>query len=399
MALTLTLRRMQPNAPRLAFIVWRMPDQSFRLVRLAQAVYDAWAIGQKGVGDPPGKPAPQARFLCGQGGIPALDTPSGWPDVGDCWEADDGEGNTMLVVATGADPAWNFVDAVASDPGRGKTSRRQGRRCAMRTRVVVRDYDLGALDRLTVPVALPTLDDPIDDVIDNHRSVTFDAAASSSVNGGTSITYAHTVANQTDRYIGVGLANNNVATTVSSITYAGVALTLRLTSATFGGARVVYLYDLVAPTTGTNNVVITMSGLAQIVGGSWSAYGVDQTTPRSNTVNTTGTSAAPSGTLTSATDEVAVTVVGWRCNTGVTDTPDATWTSDWDVELSATAVGGAGSHITGAASVTRTDTLSGSNDWGIVGASLKAVAGGTVGRLVGGTLAGGVLVGGLLVGS
>lgn len=201
-------------------------------------------------------------------------------------------------------------------------------------------------------------------------AVTFDAASSNQTTG-TVITFPHTVTGDVNRYLAVSLCTGFDAT-ITSITYTGVALTQRLTQLNAAGTRKVWYYDLVAPAAGTNNIVVTFgeSNAASICG--QSCYGVDQTTPRSNTNTASGTSAAPAMTLTSAVGEIALAFVGWRSVGPITDTPDATWTTDSNLENGSQ--GGSGAHEDGAASVTRTDALSGSASWAVVGASLTAGA-------------------------
>jgi hypothetical protein len=81
-------------------------------------------------------------------------------------------------------------------------------------------------------------------------------------------------------------------------------------------------------------------------------------------------------TLSSAADELVFTMVGWYSGGGITNTPDATWTAMTAGDPSGFA-GGQGAYKTGAASITRTDTLSGTpTGWVMAGVALKAASGG-----------------------
>lgn len=109
-------------------------------------------------------------------------------------------------------------------------------------------------------------------------------------------------------------------------------------------------------------------------GSAISAYGVDQTTPTGDTDSVEGSSTGPAITITSEADGLVFTMLSWTSFGGETNTPDAGWnaiTADGDTVNS-----GQGAYKSGAASVTRTDALSGSTDWCIQGVAIKAAAGG-----------------------
>jgi hypothetical protein len=138
-------------------------------------------------------------------------------------------------------------------------------------------------------------------------------------------------------------------------------------------------WDKTAPATGTNDVIITLTNPGIILVGVQSATGVDQVTPISHSATDTQTNAASTLTVTSATGELAFTIVGVNFN-GAPVTPDATWTTDYNFAN----VGGdlilVGQHIAGAASsVTRTDSLNASTTWLMIGASLKSADAGAAG--------------------
>jgi hypothetical protein len=110
--------------------------------------------------------------------------------------------------------------------------------------------------------------------------VTADNTTSGSIDGLSSITISHATSG-TNRLMLVGVTfNNDNNETVTSVTYNGVALTLKGTETNSDDARV-EIWSLVAPDTGTHNVVITFSAaLAQEgIAGVMTFNGVDQSTP------------------------------------------------------------------------------------------------------------------------
>lgn len=131
--------------------------------------------------------------------------------------------------------------------------------------------------------------------------IAFDSSAVGAlVNPGTSSTWAHTVGAGANPILFVGVFGD-VATTgkISGVTYNGVAMTL-IGSVRAPSDRWVYLFYLVNPTTGTNNVVVSASASIAIQGMSSSFTGVNQTgQPDASTTNTTGASVSHLiGTLT-----------------------------------------------------------------------------------------------------
>lgn len=105
-------------------------------------------------------------------------------------------------------------------------------------------------------------------------AISYDVSASG--NGyGSSLTYSHTVANQTNGilFVGVEVGTSTTAARVSGISYAGSPLSLH--------SRVVQnvpvdLWYLKNPAIGANNIVIGISGTDWICSTSSSYYGVNQ---------------------------------------------------------------------------------------------------------------------------
>lgn len=106
-------------------------------------------------------------------------------------------------------------------------------------------------------------------------SIAFDSSAGSQVSGTSALTYSHTCAGS-NRLLLVGVTISNDLLTVSGITYGGVAMT-QIDDQTATQAHS-YLYYLIAPTAGANNVVISTSGNQVIIANSVSYTGVRQVT-------------------------------------------------------------------------------------------------------------------------
>ncbi|MGE4133574.1 MAG: hypothetical protein AB7F86_18200, partial [Bdellovibrionales bacterium] len=144
-----------------------------------------------------------------------------------------------------------------------------------------------------------------------HAVAALDATAG--VSGVSEISMPLTVASNSNRQLAVFVYVGNICgvstPATTSVTYAGVALTL-ITSATNGsctGNRV-ELWAMPAgtqPSTGTNNVIVTLA--SPVTGytdnlrvGAVSAYNVHQTTTFTSTVTNSGNSATASATLSSS---------------------------------------------------------------------------------------------------
>jgi prepilin-type N-terminal cleavage/methylation domain-containing protein len=113
-----------------------------------------------------------------------------------------------------------------------------------------------------------------------------------------SLTWSHTVGAGSDRILVVGVSTRGGLgwDQVNSVTYNGISLTRVGSDTTLdchGYTHRVEIWYLVAPPTGTYNVVITTAGNADIVGGATSWIGVNQTNPVGTFFSTPGTSLTP----------------------------------------------------------------------------------------------------------
>ncbi len=109
--------------------------------------------------------------------------------------------------------------------------------------------------------------------------ISVDNSASTITIFANSMTWSHTVNNNTKGMLLVGVSLRPNSVSVSSVTYSGMPLTLVGTVNDSSLARL-EIWSLLAPPTGAHNVVVNMSGAVEaVIGGSASFIGVDQTTP------------------------------------------------------------------------------------------------------------------------
>ena len=187
--------------------------------------------------------------------------------------------------------------------------------------------------------------------------IAFDAAGSVVQNANaTSFTWSHTVSGS-NRLLVVGVSiRNQQSETASSVTYAGTPLTLVGTRINETSARV-EIWQLVAPAVGTDNVVVTLSAAAKIVGSATSLTGVDQSTPIATSGFAAGSSTNPSLTFTAvATSAWVIDALAYR-STG-NSTPTATAGGNQVQRTSGyTETGGQGPNIRGKASSEQPGTV------------------------------------------
>jgi hypothetical protein len=112
-------------------------------------------------------------------------------------------------------------------------------------------------------------------------TIAIDGTASTGTTVTDSMTISHTTSSGSNRLMLVGVSiNNDGLETVTSVTYNGVGLSFVGADARSDDARV-EIWSLVAPATGTHDVVITFSGDLQqeAIAGVMTFTGVDQSTP------------------------------------------------------------------------------------------------------------------------
>ncbi len=89
-------------------------------------------------------------------------------------------------------------------------------------------------------------------------AVAFDASGGSTVANASSLTYSHTCTGS-NLTLYVSAVSGAASRPVSGITYNSVAMTL-VTSTSDANGNQFYLYALISPSTGANNVVVSVSG-------------------------------------------------------------------------------------------------------------------------------------------
>lgn len=136
-------------------------------------------------------------------------------------------------------------------------------------------------------------------------AIAYDTSSTSN-NGGPTLTYSHTCSGS-NRLLVIGIDGplSGTGNTITSVTYGGVAMTQVSGSPIDKGGRFFYLYYLVNPTIGANNISVTFSSTDYIAITAASYSGVLQT----GQPDATNTSQVTSG----ASNTVAVTTIADRC--------------------------------------------------------------------------------------
>ena len=163
---------------------------------------------------------------------------------------------------------------------------------------------------------------------------------------------------------------------ISSITLNGSALT-SVVSANSSSYASAYLYYIINPPTGSPSLSITLSSslygasdYVEAVVGYVVYNGADQSSPVRNSNSGTGSDAAPTVTVTSASGDWVVGAAQTRLGTSINLTT-AGGNSRWNVNSSPSRRGAGGDIPADAASETHTWSLGGSSYWAAVAASIK----------------------------
>lgn len=134
-------------------------------------------------------------------------------------------------------------------------------------------------------------------------TIAFDSTAYAQVAAATSLTYAHTCTGS-NRILWIQACNTNSATfTITGITYAGVAMTKAGTEQKAGASNTwSSLWYLVAPTIGTNNIVVTSSGSTDLLALSSSYTGARQSGVPDAYTSSSGSGDPYTQSITTVTD-------------------------------------------------------------------------------------------------
>jgi len=142
--------------------------------------------------------------------------------------------------------------------------------------------------------------------------ISLDTAVDGGYSTGTTLTFAVTIA-EADEVLFVGI-KGNTTDNITGVTYDGVAMTLVDKGAPSGG-RYGYLYYLLNPSTGANNVVVTASGADQLHAGAAAYKGMKQQAPEATKKVVRE---AASGT-NAYTDITTITDEAWVVGTVITN--------------------------------------------------------------------------------
>lgn len=154
-------------------------------------------------------------------------------------------------------------------------------------------------------------------------AVTYDAVSQGTIGGAASQTISHTVGSGSNRllYVFSICLNSTDFLAGGSVTYNGTSLGSAIGSATVSGNSYMYVWRMVAPPSGTANVVVTPSASAFLHTFCISVADADQSTPEGTITSTaTGFPTSPNTTaVTTASGGMAIGMVS-RKSTGVTFT-------------------------------------------------------------------------------
>lgn len=160
--------------------------------------------------------------------------------------------------------------------------------------------------------------------------IQFDTASNSGYQAAASTYNWNHTCTGADRYLVVGVSMLSLAQTVTGITYNSVAMTFLGSRNSVSGAARIEQWGLVAPSTGTNPIAVTLSGAIASAGNASSYTGVHQTSPTEafNSAQATNVGAADATVNittvadndwvvdTVATDDTAITVGAGQTQTG-----------------------------------------------------------------------------------
>ncbi|ANS03547.1 hypothetical protein [uncultured Mediterranean phage uvDeep-CGR2-KM21-C338] len=194
----------------------------------------------------------------------------------------------------------------------------------------------------------------------------FDAVSTGSTSSATTVTISHATGTDLQRLMLVGIVQDSSDEDPSAIAYDGVTLTKLEEQAATGGSPNIQVWYLVAPSTGTNNLVLTWASSLNRSVHVLTFENVHQTTPLGTAAKAQATSVTPSVAVVGVAEDLIFDCVGSDSTTTMTPGTDQTERSD-------VTAGDRGSTSTERATGTST-TMShtAANDaWGIIGVAIK----------------------------
>ena len=264
------------------------------------------------------------------------------------------ESCTSLTVGGGQTQRWNLEEEVGHIRGAGSTEPGAAS--------VTMSWTLGSADHWAIGAV------PIKPSGGSPPSIDAVSTDTSAVD---SFTVSHTTSG-TNRLMLVGVSHNpNNDEVISSVTYNGDDLAF-VGAATYSNDTRAEIWQLVAPDTGTYDVIITFDKNLSYgaVAGVMTFTEVSQTTPLGTFVSANGLSAGPATVnVSSATNEVVFDTVS--CETCFPLTVGGGQTEHWNLIQNNDHVMGAGSTEPGAATVTMSWTLGSADYWAIGAVPIK----------------------------
>ena len=140
----------------------------------------------------------------------------------------------------------------------------------------------------------------------------FDNAGDGGNNGGatTSLSYSYKVGANSNRLLLVNLVGDTTADDITSVKYAGVSMTL-VAKVQTPSDRWHYLYYLLAPASGTNNLVIAAASAHYLISDAASWYNITQSGPVAFTTNTVASGVSITTSLPASSNNVIVAESIW----------------------------------------------------------------------------------------
>lgn len=217
-------------------------------------------------------------------------------------------------------------------------------------------------------------------------AVAVDAMTKNVSTSAASLTFAHATGTGSNRLmlvavvVGATASTGNNAGTVSSVTYGGTSLTQVGTVAEPGTRVRTYIYRLLNPPFGSNNVVVTLAAARPVYAGVTTFTGVDQTTPLGTFVSTSAGDVSGAGgggtsatlNVSSAANELVFDVIGIDRESGDNVSPVAGTgqTARWTDNSSGFVAGGSSTEA-GASTVTMSWSWVSSNQYAIGAVAIK----------------------------
>lgn len=196
----------------------------------------------------------------------------------------------------------------------------------------------------------------------------FDASTGGQVSPGTSLTYSHTCTGS-DRILIVAVGVNTETDVVTGVTYNTVAMTRDVYQTNAGGSIGAYLYRLVNPATGANDIVVSTNTSVNIRSASASYTGAKQSgQPDATASNETDAADSTTLSITSIADNC------WAVSAETNDQSNPANGTNW-TERSANAggvcgIGDSNAVITPAGALSQTINREGAGPAGWVQVSL-----------------------------